>query len=150
MSISGMKIWICTGLGVLGSSFAKLFGGWSDDMMTLMIFMAIDYVMGVIVAGVFKNSSKSKTGALDSHEGWKGLCKKGVMLLFVLVAHRMDIMLEVDYIRTAAIIGFITNEAISIIENAGLMGIPLPESIKRAIEVLKGEETVGEDNSQGI
>lgn len=144
MNISNIKIAVCTALGVIGGLFSKLFGGWTDDMVTLVIFMGIDYIMGLIVAGVFKNSTKSKTGALDSHEGWKGLCKKGVMLTFVLVAHRIDIMLETDYIRTTATIGFVANEAISVIENAGLMGVPLPDVIKRAIDVLKNKETKNE------
>ena len=103
--------------------------------------------MGLILAGVFKNSSKSQTGALDSRAGWKGLCKKGTILLFVLIAHRLDLLLETDYIKTATVIGFIFNEAISVIENAGLMGLPLPETIKHAVEVLKeGEWDINEDN----
>ena len=50
-------------------------------------------------------------------------------LLFVLVAYRLDLAIGVDYIRDAVIIGFIANELISIVENAGLMGIPLPAVI---------------------
>jgi toxin secretion/phage lysis holin len=96
--------------------------------------------MGLIVAGVFHKSNKSKTGSLNSHAGWLGLCKKCVVLLFVLVAHRLDLLLGTDYIRTTAIIGFIVNEVISIIENAGLMGVRLPEVITNAIEILKHKE----------
>ena len=144
MSISMIKVYCCTAIGVIGSFIAKLFGGWTEDMVTLVIFMAIDFAMGLVVAGVFHNSSKSTSGALDSRAGWKGLCKKCVTLLFVLIAHRLDILIETDYIRTTAIIGFIANEAISIIENAGLMGLPLPEVVTKAIEILKhkgdGEE----------
>ena len=137
MNLSAIKIYVCTVIGIIGTFVSKLFGGWTEDMVTLVIFMAIDFIMGLIVAGVFHKSNKSALGALNSHAGWKGLCKKGVMLLFVLVAHRLDILLSVDYIRTTAIIGFIANEAISIIENAGLMGVPLPEPITKAIEILK-------------
>ena len=148
--MTNIKGAFCTLLGVTGGIIARLFGGWSEDMATLVIFMAIDFVMGLVVAGVFHNSSKSTSGALDSRAGWKGLCKKCVTLLFVLIAHRLDILLETDYIRTTAIIGFIANEAISIIENAGLMGLPLPEAIKRAIEMLKGDENFDKDNPAGI
>ncbi len=116
---------------------AKLFGGWTEDMITLVIFMAVDFLMGLIVAGVFHKSNKSKNGNLNSRAGWIGLCKKCVTLLFVLIAHRLDVSLGTDYIRTAAIIGFIANEMLSIVENAGLMGIPLPEVITKAIEILK-------------
>lgn len=147
MNISNLKIVVCTAMGVIGSFIAELLGGWTEDIITLIIFMAVDFVMGLILAGVFKNSSKSQTGALDSRAGWKGLCKKGTILLFVLIAHRLDLLLETDYIKTATVIGFIFNEAISVIENAGLMGLPLPETIKHAVEVLKeGEWDINEDN----
>ena len=142
--MTNIKGAVCTFLGIIGGIIARLFGGWSEDMVTLVIFMAIDFVMGLVVAGVFHNSSKSTSGALDSRAGWKGLCKKCVTLLFVLIAHRLDILLETDYIRTTAIIGFIANETISIVENVGLMGVTLPEVVTKAIEILKhkgdGEE----------
>lgn len=140
MNISTFKLSFCTALGLLGSFISRLFGGWTEDMVTLVIFMAVDFLMGLIVAGVFHNSDKSKSGALNSRAGWMGLCKKGMILIFVLVAHRMDVLLEVSYIKTTVIVGFIANEAISIIENAGLMGIPLPEIIKKAVDILKDRE----------
>ncbi len=140
LKIKGM---ICAFIGAFGGVIANLLGGWTSDMETLLIFMTIDFVTGLLVAGVFKNSNKSDTGALNSKAGWKGLCKKCVTLLFVIIAHRLDVELRVEYIRTAAIIGFVFNEAISIVENAGLMGVPLPEIIIRAIEVLK-EKSEGE------
>ena len=58
-------------------------------------------------------------------------------LFYVLVAAQLDSLLGIDYVRDAVCIGFIANEALSIVENAGLMGIPLPEGIKRAVDVLK-------------
>lgn len=135
--MTNIKAIICTIFGAVGGMIAHLFGGWTEDMITLIIFMAVDFIMGLIVAGVFHKSNKSQSGALNSHAGWVGLCKKGVVLLVVLVAHRLDMLLGTDYIRTTAIIGFIANEVISIIENAGLMGVPLPEVIVKAIEILK-------------
>ena len=137
--MTNIKVIICTAFGAIGGLIAKLFGGWTEDMVTLIIFMAVDFVMGLIVAGVFHKSNKSKTGALNSHAGWVGLCKKGAVLLFVLIAHRLDMLLDMDYIRTTTIIGFIANEVISIVENAGLMGMPLPEVITKAIEILKNK-----------
>ena len=144
MTISNIKVAFCTLAGMAGSMIARLFGGWTEDMATLIIFMAVDFLMGLVVAGVFHKSDKSKTGALDSRAGWRGLSKKGVMLTFVLVAHRLDIMLNADYIRTTTIIGFIVNEGISIVENAGIMGAPLPDPVKKAIESLKGEDNNGD------
>lgn len=86
--------------------------------------------------------------ALESRAGWKGLCRKGVTLLFVLIAYRLDLALGVNYIRNAVIIGFMANELISITENAGLMGIPLPTVIQNAIEVLTRKASVSKDGEQ--
>ena len=89
------------------------------------------------MAGVFKNSPKTTTGALESSTGWKGLCRKGVMLVFVLVAYRLDLTIGTNYIRDCLIIAFIANETISLVENAGLMGVPLPTVITKAIDILQ-------------
>lgn len=131
-----MKEGLCTGVGLIGSMIAGAFGGWDQALVTLVIFMVIDYLSGLIVAGVFHNSTKTESGALESKAGWKGLCRKCVTLLFVLIAYRLDLAIGVDYIRNAVIIGFIANELISIVENAGLMGIPLPAVIQSAIDIL--------------
>ena len=139
--MNGLKTMICTGIGIVGSTVAAAFGGWDAAMITLISMMVIDYLTGVLVAGVFHNSPKTENGALESKAGWKGLCRKGMTLLIVLVAARLDIILGTGFIRDTVIIGYIANETISIIENAGLMGVPIPEAIKKAIEVLqqKGE-----------
>lgn len=139
-----MKEGICTGIGLIGSLIASAFGGWDSALITLMIFMIIDYVSGLIVAGVFHASLKSETGTLESRAGWKGLCRKGMTLLFVLIAYRLDIAIGVDYIRNAVIIGFMANELISIVENAGLMGIPMPDAITKAIDVLTSKKDGGQ------
>jgi len=133
------KAYVCGMFGVIGSIITGFFGGWDAGMVTLVTFMCIDYISGIIVAGVFKKSKKSKQGALSSKVGWMGLCKKVMTLLIVVVAYRLDILINTDYIRDAVIIGFCANELISIIENAGLMGLPLPHVLMEAIEVLKGE-----------
>lgn len=96
--------------------------------------MGVDYVTGLIVAGVFHASPKTENGALESRAGWKGLCRKGMTLLVVLVAFRLDMVMGSNFIRDAAIIAFIANETISIIENAGLMGVPIPAVVVKAIE----------------
>ncbi len=137
MNISNIKIMVCAMVGAIGAFIANFFGGWTEDMMTLIIFMSIDFVTGLVLAGVFRKSNKSTNGALNSKAGWKGLCKKCISLVFIILAHRLDMLLETGYIRTTTIIGFIVNETISIVENAGLMGIPLPEVITKAIDIMK-------------
>lgn len=128
---------ICAVVGAFGGAVAAAFGGWDAALSTLVIFMIIDYMLGIIVAAFFKKSKKSKTGALDSNAGWKGLLKKGVTLLVVLVACRLELVTGISFIRDAVVIAYIANETISITENAGLMGIPIPAPIQRAIDILK-------------
>lgn len=128
---------MCTYVGVIGGAIAGLFGGWDTALQTLVIFMAVDYITGLIVAGVFHTSPKTKTGTLESRAGWKGLCRKGVGLLVVLVACRLDGVMGSNFLRDMAVIGFIANETISIIENAGLMGVPVPKVLVEAVDVLK-------------
>lgn len=135
-----MRTGICAAAGVIGGIVATLFGGWDRGLETLVIFMAIDYMSGFVVAGVFKRSPKTETGALESRAGWKGLCRKCMTLLLVLVAHRLDLAMSISYCRDAVVIGFVINEALSIIENAGIMGVPYPEPIRKALEVL-GKKT---------
>ncbi len=132
-----MKSILCTAVGVGGSFVAALFGGWDTGLGTLVLFMCIDFLSGLAVAGIFKRSTKTETGALESKAGFKGLCRKCMTLLFVLVAHRLDLSIGTSYIRDAVIIGFMANELISIVENAGLMGLPLPAILVKAIDVLK-------------
>lgn len=141
-----MKAKILTLLGVIGSGIASLFGGFDAALVTLLIFMGTDYLTGLIVAGVFHASKKTENGTLESRAGWKGLCRKGVTLLIVLVACRLDLVMGSNFIRDAVVIAFIANETISIIENAGLMGVPIPAVITQAIEVLKkkAEQEKGE------
>ena len=128
-----MKETICTALGVAGAALA----GWDTALMALVVCMAVDYLSGSIVALVFHKSNKSETGAYTSAYGLKGLCKKGLMLLFVLVAVQMDRVLGADYVRDAVCIGFCSNEVLSIVENLGLAGVPMPQAVVKALEQLQ-------------
>lgn len=132
-----MKNAICGAIGVAGSVIASAFGGWSASLTTLLIFMGIDYISGLIVAGVFHNSPKTETGTLESRAGLKGLIRKCSMLLFVLIGYRLDVAVGTAYIRDAICIAFMANELLSIVENAGLMGVPIPAVITNAVDILK-------------
>lgn len=138
--MSEVKSIMLTCLGTIGGGIAALYGGWTSAMTTLIIFMTIDYITGLIVAGVFKKSGKSKNGALESRAGFKGLCRKGMILLILLVACRLGLALGTTYIKDAVCIAFVANETLSIVENAGLMGVPIPAVITKAIDVLKSKE----------
>ena len=141
-----MKNLFSTFIGIIGSTLASLLGGWDMALQTLIIFMTIDYVTGLMVAGIFNKSTKTKHGALESVAGWKGLCRKGVALLIVLIACRLDLLTGANLIRDAVVIAYCTNEAISIIENAGLMGVPIPTRLRKAIEALKSKEDDNNEN----
>ena len=141
-----MKNEICAAIGIVGGAIASLLGGWDAALQTLIIFMAIDYITGLMCAVAdrklssavgFKGSPKTKTGTLESRAGWKGLCRKGVSLLVVLVACRLDAVIGSNFIRDTVVIAFVCNETISIVENAGLMGVPIPAALTRAVDVLK-------------
>lgn len=137
-----MKDVICAGVGVIGAALSMLFGEWSFALTALLIMMAADYLSGLVVAGVFHASRKSANGALESRAGWKGLCRKFFTLLVVVVARWLDLTLGVAFIRDGVIYCFMANELISLTENVGLMGVPMPAAIRKAIDVLtaKGEQ----------
>lgn len=128
-------------LGAAGAAIAAAFGGWDSALTTLVILMAADYVTGLVVAAFFRNSPKSESGGLSSDAGWKGLARKCVVLLFVYIATRLDLVMGTTYLRDAVCIAYIINELVSLIENAGLMGVPVPAQISAAIDVLKGKDS---------
>ena len=133
------KAAVMTGAGMIGGAISQAFGGWDAALITLLLFMAVDYLSGLIVAGVFQASDKSTSGSLSSVACWQGLLKKGMTLVIVLVAARLDIVLGTAFVRDAVVIAYVVNETISIIENAGLMGLPVPDAIMSAIEQLQGK-----------
>ena len=132
-----MKSSVCTALGFLGGLISWAFGGWDAAMAALLVCMGVDYLSGSIVALVFHKSSKSESGSYNSIYGIKGLFKKCLMLLFVLVAVQIDTLLGVAYVRDAVCVGFCCNEILSITENLGLAGIPMPQIVVKALEQLQ-------------
>lgn len=131
-----MKATICAAAGIVGALVASFLGGWDTALQTLVVFMAIDYMTGIIVAAVFKASSKSENGGLDSGVGLKGLLRKLAMLCGVTMAYYLDKVAGTDFVRDATCLAFVCNEGLSIIENFGLMGVPIPAPIRNAIDVL--------------
>ncbi len=142
---TSVKRWLLAMLALSGSAVAQLFGGWDAPLQALLWCMAADYVTGMVVAGVFKKSAKSTDGALDSRIGFRGICKKGAELVLVLLAVRLDGVLGGQFSRTAVILFFVANEALSVLENLGLMGVPYPAFLRDALEVLreKGDSHAG-------
>ena len=135
---------LCTSVGIVGSMIISLLGGWDVPMQALIICMIIDYLSGLAVAGIFHKSKKSENGALNSRSGLKGLCMKCMILFIIVAIVQVGKVLNVDWLRNATIIGFISNEFISIVENAGLMGMRLPKPVYRAIDILNDKEKENE------
>ncbi len=139
----------CIVFGAIGTAISHFIGGWNDALTTLIVFMALDFITGILTAAFFKKSTKTASGALSSKVGFEGVCKKVLEFILVVAAHRMDLLLGVNYIQTAAVIAFCANELISIVENAGLMGIKIPKVITNAIDILNGKDVRsinGKDN----
>ena len=140
----------CAALGALGGVLASAFGGWDASLQILVLFMGVDYATGLVVAGVFHASPKSQSGALESRAGLKGLLRKFAMLLVVCVAYAVDVLMGTSFLRDAVVIAFIVNEALSILENAALMGVPIPNVILNSLEVLKQtNDKKGTENPAG-
>lgn len=135
-----MKVKFCSIVGVIGSSVMAFVDKGGAALETLVIFMIIDYITGISVAVFWRRSGKTKRGLLKSEAGWRGLCKKGMILGLVLIGNRLDILLDTNYVMNTICIGYAMNELISIMENAGLMGIPLPAVVQGIIEVLSDED----------
>lgn len=135
-----MKEYWSTAAGIVAGFASWLTGGFDTPILALVVCMGVDYVTGLIVAGVFHNSPKTPGGGLDSRIGWKGLARKFVTMLIVVIANLADVLLELSYIRDAVIVGFCVNECISILENAGHMGIRIPNVLLDALERMNREE----------
>lgn len=143
MSAVQIKNGVLAVLAAAGAFIAKTLGGWDAMMKLLVAFMAMDYLTGWLVAAVWKKSNKSDSGALNSNASFKGLCKKGMILLLVWLGVLLDEAIGTTYVRNAVVLFFIGNEGLSLLENIGLMGVPFPDFLKKALEVLHDQGNQG-------
>lgn len=118
------------GAAVVGASLSYAFGGWSELLSFFLLAIAVDIVTG-------SWASVKEGRGLSSAVGSVGLAKKALMFLAILLAHRMDVLMETDVIMTGAVYFYLANELVSIVENYGRVGLPLPDGVKRIIAVLK-------------
>lgn len=131
-------------LAGIGSFLANQFGGMDAIMQLLIGLMVADYITGVALAAIWKKSNKSESGTLSSVAGFKGLTKKGAILLIVWISATLDAVTGAAYIRSAACLFFIGNEGLSLLENVGLMGVPYPTFLKKMLEALREKGECGE------
>lgn len=121
--------------GALGSIVTGLFGGWTQAMSTLCIFMLIDYITGIAVA-ITGRSTKTDSGKLSSKAGFIGLMKKGMIMVVMIVAYRLDLLLGTTNVKDMTCIAFVINEAVSIVENVSKF-IDVPEFLTSIIDNIK-------------
>ncbi|QGG55694.1 phage holin family protein [Paenibacillus sp. B01] len=119
---------------VIGSIVSFAFGIWHESLTLLLVCMAVDYITGI-------SASLKERRGLSSIVGSWGLARKGLTLLIILIAHRIDELLGGgSAVMGAAIYFYIGNELLSIVENCGRIGLPLPEKLRSAIEIFRRKD----------
>lgn len=119
-------------IAIVLTTFVYLVGGLDVAMITLLVAIVLDYISGVIKGYVTKQ--------LSSQTGFRGIVKKVAILIIVMLAVLVDrVTGDTGAIRTLVIYYFVANEGLSIIENLGQAGVPIPQSIKKALKALKKE-----------
>lgn len=115
---------------VMGTVLGYLYGQLDGLLLTLLIFICLDIVAGVLQAIINKQ--------LDSNVSFTGGLRKGLMLLIILLAHTLDVnVFHEELLRNACCLYYIANEALSITENLGKCGLPIPQKLRTALKQLK-------------
>ncbi|WP_445322328.1 phage holin family protein [Paenibacillus sp. IHBB 10380] len=127
--------------GVAGALLAFTFGEWNQLLNVFLVIIIIDYLTGVL-------ASLKEGRGLDSKTGFWGLARKALMFVVILLGHQIDLLLgtDVEMVKSGAIYFYMTNELISITENYGRLGLPLPDKITRVINILKNKEKQGDND----
>ena len=123
---------------IIAEAFSGVLGGWDAWLQTLVLFVVLDYISGIMAAAVQKK--------LNSEIGFRGIVKKVFIFILVAVAFKLDMLFGTDVIRIAVIGFYLGTEGLSILENAGKANLPLPEFLTKALQQLR--ELRGEDNKK--
>lgn len=125
-----------TCFATVGTICSHLFGNWSNLWEAILLLMALDYITGLLSAWLNPNKK------LDSRKGWRGLAKKAVIVIIIMVAHIADIVFNQGTItRDVAIMFYIANEGLSILENATNCGVPVPTKLKENLAQYAKQKT---------
>ena len=126
----------------LGGWLGYFLGGCDGLIIALLIFVVVDYITGVMCAIVDKK--------LSSEVGFKGICRKVLIFLLVGIANILDVQVigTGSVLRTAVIFFYISNEGVSLVENAAHLGLPVPEKLKVVLEQLHDRDTTGKDGDE--
>jgi len=121
----------CFTFAVIGTWLSNLYGGWNASLSVLLWLVVGDYLTGLL-------ASMLDGSGLSSKVGYKGIARKVMILFMVLVAHKLDVALDVRVVMNMVIYFYVSNELISVIENMGRMGVPVPKQLVNIIYILKG------------
>lgn len=124
-------------ISALGTFIINIIGKPTNELMILLLLMVIDLITGTLVSAVWHKSSKTKSGKLSSRVMFKGIVKKILTLIIVVIAYQLDILLNINMIRYIVIITLIIEEILSIIETITLTGLKVPTIITKALDVLE-------------
>ena len=140
---------IIKALAAVAGAVLGLFGEWTNLHTILVVLMLIDYVTGCVVAALGR-SPKTESGGLSSKVGFVGLAKKGFIMAIVLLATMLDRALGNTSLmfQSTALCYYIANEGLSILENAGLLGVPYPAKLRKALESLREKDKEDEDDTE--
>ncbi len=135
------KSWIPTGTEVQAGGMVSAVGtlvtyfiGWDDAMEALLTLMVLDYLTGLLAAYI------SPDLKLSSERGLKGICKKIMILLLVVLGHEVEKAVGIPAVQSVVVWFFIGNEGLSIVENAAKAGLPVPAKLREALEQLSHEK----------
>ena len=133
--------------GAIGSLLINLIGKPTEDLIILIVLMIVDLIVGFLISAIWQKSTKTDSGKLSSSVMFKGIVKKFLTLVIVVIAYQLDILLAMNVIRHIVIIAFIVEEILSITENIAITGIKIPTIITKALDVLEKEVKNGFSNS---
>lgn len=137
VSVIKIKSIVSIVTGTIGSLLINIIGKPTNELMILLMLMIIDLITGTLVSAVWHKSSKTKSGKLSSRVMFKGIVKKILTLIIVVIAYQLDILLNINMIRYVVIITLIIEEILSIIETITLTGLKVPTIITKALDVLE-------------
>lgn len=132
-------------ISAFGTMIINIIGKPTDELMILLLLMIIDLITGTVVSAIWHKSSKTKSGKLSSRVMFKGIAKKLLTLVVVVIAYQLDILLNIDMIRYIVIITLIIEEILSIIETITLTGFKVPTIISKSLDIL--ERRISDDIS---
>ena len=131
------KVWAV--FAAIGGGMSYMLGGWDSGTYALLVMIGIDFFLGIIVASQNK-SPKTKSGGLSSNAMFLGLVKKACEILVIWIMVMIEPVIGVDFLRDAAVTGYLATELLSILENMSLLNVPGLDLIKKVLDLLQSKK----------